>query len=218
MKRFEAAKEFDAHRAFLQEVPDMVRRAREARDEEAFSYRDFKVGAAIFAWAVGTSETAVMVGANTKAKQHKEKVCAEPKLLQRAKNAGYSDAIGLVVVATGDVDLIKGVLGYQAPTLHPCTTCQADFRSHRLVSDDTIIVSVNAERDVFQAHSFRELSQMYAEKAVEAEQRVYQEGFGRSWSRRLATYDALVSAEAVMPGESHRERAVLALAALAVEV
>lgn len=207
--------EFDPYRAFIEDVPDMVRRARDARKRSAYSYRDFLVGGAAFAWTIGTTETGVDVSGNTKSTKRKEKVCSEPKLLQKAKKAGYNALIGLVVVGTTDVNEIIKVNNFASPTLHPCTSCQGDLLNSPLVSESLIIVTAGSDSDIYQVHSLAELDNMYSSHSVETDQRMCQEGFGRAWTKRLPMYDALVLAEAAVPLEQQRSRAMLAKLAIA---
>jgi len=206
---------FDPYRAFIEDVPDMVRKARDARKYSAYSYRDFLVGGSVFAWTIGTTETAVFSSGNTKTTKNKQKVCAEPKLLQHARKAGYSALIGLVVVGTTNRDEIKGVNKYDAPTLHPCVPCQTDLLGNGLVSDDLIVITAGAEHDIYQVHSLGEILAMYRDENVEEVQRAHQEGFGRKWQSRVQIYDSLSLAEAIIPVEQQRPPALLAKLAIA---
>lgn len=86
-----------------------------------------------------------------------------------------------MVVGTTDKGQIKDVNDYVSPTLHPCISCQTDLLTSGLVTEDLIIITAGADRDIYQVHSLGELSTMYRNGSVEDLQRDYQEGFGKKW-------------------------------------
>lgn len=158
-------KEVDPYHMFIGIVPHMVYHARRAADEEVYSYRGFHVGASLFAFLPQLRETLLFSAGNTKI-ENEQKVCAEKKILEQLE--GYSTAhgtpaevIGMVVVGTSDRDLIKGVTGRAAPTLHPCNECQEIMGDSRSVTNETLVVTAGIGSDVHQVHSYGDLRDFY---------------------------------------------------------
>lgn len=210
----EGRSNYDPYHLFMGGVPFTVDQARMAAQNEAYSYRGFRVGAAVFALNPATQETAVLSGANTKSNKHKTKICAERKVLQQAKKAGLTEAIGIVVAATTDVDLIEEVNGAPSPTLHPCQECQHFFNEHPLIMDDTIIITTGIDDDTHQVHTHKEVAAMYSGKRIDPATEVHGESFDNWNETRQALYDNLAFAEASLAPEKQRSRADLAVIAM----
>jgi cytidine deaminase len=190
-----ALPEFDPAHMFIGLIPHMVDQARTAAHTDAHSYRDFHVGAAGFVFNPSTHETAILTAGNLKARKHTAKVCAERKVLEQAKKAGYLQAAGIVVAATTDVELIKDVSGVATETLHPCHDCQHFFHEHPLMANDTVIVSIGMDVDRYQVQTFEELANNYSsDDSTQLENLPCGFGF-EGWEHRVAMYDYLSIAE-----------------------
>lgn len=206
--------EFDPYHLFVGMVPYMVDFARVAAKNDSESYRGFLVGATAFAVNMATQETDLLASGNTKRNEHKTKVCAEKKVLNKAKKVGASRVIGLAVVATTDVEQIAEVTGVKTSTLHPCGDCRTLFDGHAMVRDDLIIVTAGLEDDKYQVHTAAELRDSYATKsATSPEDQVTFEGFD-DWGTRQSLYDYLAFAEQTVPEADRRSNAQLARMAI----
>ncbi|MEO8862869.1 MAG: hypothetical protein ABI354_00905 [Candidatus Saccharimonadales bacterium] len=205
---------YDAYHLFVSAVPFMADHARFAANNSAYSYRDFKVGAAVFALNPDTQETNVLAAGNLKAERHKPKVCAEKNALNQAKKLGLTVALGIVVAATTDVELIKGVTNIETPTLHPCAECRDMFDEHPLTRPDTLIVTTGLSSDNYQVHTHAEMNSMYAAHDQTGLQRLGGNNFD-DWGLVIANYDNLALAENSLPAaESRRSPAKLAQMAM----
>lgn len=203
----------DLYRLFVDAVPTMVELARLAAQDEAYSYRGFLVGAAVFAHKPATNETAVLAAGNLKSQRHKTKVCAEKKALNVARAIGMVEAIGLVVAGTTDVELIKEVNNVSTATLHPCSDCQNLFVEHPIMRDHTIIIMTGLEDDIYQVTTSREMLDTYqsGRRAVES---LPVHSFD-DWEDRATGYHLLnATEEATKPLEQQRPKHVLARMAL----
>ena len=206
-------KRLDPYSIFLEKIPSMADDARYASEADGFSYRNFLVGAAIFAVDKSTHETITLASGNLKVKSTKEKVCAEKRVLNKAKKAGFDTAIGLVIAGVSDVELIKEVTGVPTPTLHPCHDCRGLFDEHSMVNDDTLIISVGLEEDIYQVHNFREMYNLYADNSNEILDQPTGHGFN-DWNQTVEMYNHLAWAEDTVPHSGQRSRSQLAQMAL----
>ena len=117
---------------------NVLHKAREARDL-AVSYRDFKVGAAIFSMKRSPAETQILVGANVKPEPESTiNIHAEQLAMRRATALGYN-AISIVgVVGETQEDQQSG---HVMSTLHPCGLCRTALGSSSLVSRNRTLVA-----------------------------------------------------------------------------
>ncbi len=124
-----------------------------AQKRLAFSYRNFRVGAACIArrsnkpWWTGRRYRLFIAG-NTQAKPgwHPEKSCSEKKLMKKAEKAGFDKILVIAIVAPGQSDDHSGVYW---GALIPCGHCRLEFSSHvdngGPVKRDTRIIAFNLE-------------------------------------------------------------------------
>jgi cytidine deaminase len=174
----------------------MARLARSVAEWEAYSYRNFHVGAAIYAVDPGSAAVGINAAGNLKLNIERQKVCAEKRALRRAVKAELTHAIGFVCVGTTDRDQIEAVSGLRSPTLHLCSDCRIETVGESpLVTDHTLMVTSGIESDITQVHTFGQMTEMY-----DFDRYTDLAGVGQSnvvpnfnnWSARLRTYDALM--------------------------
>ncbi len=182
---------FDPFREFVASVPELVRKSRLANEDETYSYRGFKVGVTGLFWVPDTQDTVFLSAGNLK-KQGKPKFCAEQRLLIRARKAGFTQAIGLVITATTDRQKISEVTGLPTPTLHPCEECRSVLSQDKMMTADTLLLTTGVESSYFQVHRFGELVTRYSEGEIEALQHTNISSGFSDWEHRLEVYDGLV--------------------------
>ncbi len=203
---------FDAHHLFVGAVPYMVDQARAAAIHDSYSYRDFRVGAAVFAVKMRLNETGLYAAGNVKSKKEKAKICAEKRVLNQAAKSGFTRAVGIVVAGTTDVELIAEVTEKATPTLHPCGDCRHLFEDHRLMRPDTLVITTGLEDDIYQVHTFTELQDVYAQKRSLPEQ-ITADGFD-NWSLRQSFYDHIANAQSYLAEDERQTAAMIAKMAL----
>lgn len=191
--------QIDPYRAYLALIPRMVVNARRAREVNATSYRDFKVGADVMAVdEFGMPHN--YAGENIKLHENFPKYCAERFVLDEALRDGARKAIGMVVAATDDVDLIRGVTGQATPTLDSCEPCIDHMDRSPIVDKDFLVLTTGTDKDHYQIHTLAELEATYQGKGsgVENTHRyVEHNDFNfENWSQVLYMYDFMASAEA----------------------
>ena len=152
---------YDPWWQFVQNGYSMVLSARKALTKEAYSYRNFHVGASLLAVNGQAERMGLYSAGNLKVNPETEKFCAEASVIQQAEADGMTRAIGLVVVGTMDADRIKGVTGRSTPTLHPCESCLNVFVDSPLIHSDTIVVTIGDNSDAHQVHSVGQLIRIY---------------------------------------------------------
>lgn len=175
---------FDPYHQFVELIPFLVDRAREARDE-AVSYRDFHVGAVLLAATGDLRFVGVIEAANTKPTPASDKVCAEKRLFGRARKKGYVEPVGLVVC--GELNADHGS-DLESPTLHPCLECR------EIIPDNTLIMSVRPDKDAFELKTGRELKVLHAAAArgedIGEQHTFYDPGF-KKWESNRVYYGRL---------------------------
>ncbi len=184
---------------FVSAIPLMVRMARFGATNEAISYRDFHVGASAYAIKFDGSKPPVTLGgANYKPDQQTPKYCAEMDVVDHLEGNDYDQIVGSVVAGTTDPKAIKAVMGRVTPTLHPCHACQDKMAGSRLVTPDTIVITVGLENDVAQIHTFDDLQMIY-----ELEERQGAQVMAppvdldlSNWARREQAFDVLMQMSA----------------------
>lgn len=182
---------FDPFREFVASVPELVRKSRLAYEDETYSYREFKVGAAGLFWVPGTCDTVSLSAGNLR-RERKFKFCAEQRLLVRARKAEFTQAIGLVITGTSNRQKIAEVTDLPTPTLHPCEECRAVLEENEIMTDDTLVLTTCIESSYFQVHRFGELVTRYAENEVEALKYTNISSDFNNWEQRVDVYDGLV--------------------------
>jgi cytidine deaminase len=150
-------------KAYIQQIPELGDRARVAR-EKAIQHRGFKVGAAALALtAQGGSYT--FTGANYMPKPRGKKICAEGALLKNIKRHNVHKAaehrivkvIGLVVSGPVQADKHSGI---ELPTLPPCGDCRKLLNASPLIADDTLIMQLHPDADMFELYTRSELDEI----------------------------------------------------------
>ena len=207
---------FDPYHLFVSAVPYMIDTARFMAGNEAHSYRNFLVGAAVFALQPATQETDVFSSGNLKASRGKEKVCAEKKALNKAQKAGFSRVLGIVVVATTDRAKIAEVTNMPTATLHPCDDCLTMFEGHSQVRDDTLVVTAGIDVDIYEVHTHKELHDIALKNELPATEQVH---FGLdNWRPRIDVYDSMFYEQQTMDGAKRTPYAELARIALTAPI
>ena len=178
--------DFDPYHAFVGLLPRFVDLARDAAARRAVSYRQFHVGAALYAGNDTFSDVATIDGANTKVRAEEPKRCAEMSVLDQVKALGFSRVLGMVIAGTSDRDEIKAVNGRATPTLHPCAECRAQMADSGLFEDSSLIVTVSTESDVYQVHNYGELQDYWQRDELQTTTRsssntILINGPGASW-------------------------------------
>lgn len=104
------------------------------------SYRGFRVGSAILAADKKATELYGFAAANSKLTQDAQRRCAEIKLIEYARERELTFLPAVFVAGTDDVDKIKEVNHFEAPTLYPCMrSCLP------ALSPESIIISVGVD-------------------------------------------------------------------------
>ena len=140
--------------------PYLVRRAQEIR-ESASSYRNFRVGCAI--WAFKTNAICVeerwslFTGSNIKVAKDARPVCAEQFALGAAKSAGYDTIITMVVVGEPQPD----TRGKFPKTLHPCEECRRIFQTVPEIKPDTILLMLTPDGKTYEEFLMKEFQKRY---------------------------------------------------------
>jgi hypothetical protein len=152
--------EVDAYSQFITAVPLMVDMARYAARNESISYR-VHVGASAYATSFDTGASTVLGGANYKPDKDTPKYCAEMDVLDQLEEEGYDQIIGIVIAGTTDPEIIKSIAGRATPTLHPCSVCRDKMGKSKLITPDTIFVTVDLDSDKAQVQTLVDLQLIY---------------------------------------------------------
>lgn len=144
--------------------PWLVVKAREAATERATSWRNFRVGCALFAFKTVAYSAAerwrVFTGSNIKITKDSRPVCAEQIAIGTAREAGYDRIIGLVIAGKPQPEEENSE---QHLTLHPCKECRRVFKNLSEISPDTLIITILPEGDTYEVHTFEELLKIHGE-------------------------------------------------------
>lgn len=219
----------DPYRSFIEAVPRMVGFARVAANELASSYRNFNVGSALYLFYPELNRAELFHAGNTK-REGQEKVCAEQKVLGQAARSAeklsirtghpvQQEVAGLVIAGTTEIDEIEAVTQLRTPTLWSCQTCISDYDVNPSVSEDTLLVMtgrrVRGDDERYQVFSVGQMRRLYLGKTTEVDSQQTQYGFDSpAWQQRVARYDALMAAEAVLPVGEQRASSQLAQLAM----
>ncbi|HSH18056.1 MAG TPA: hypothetical protein VK978_01595 [Candidatus Saccharimonadales bacterium] len=210
-----AGDRYDAGGSFVASVPLMAQLARIAAANLAYSYRGLHVGAAGM-FVDSDNNLDILTAGNLKSKKNKEKVCAEKQDLAKAVKRGAIKAVGLVVAGPTDVELIKGITGRESPTLHCCEECRIMMEDHPLVDDETPIVTVGLNSNVYQSHGNKQLRDLYAGVDGVRESAAYDLEY--NWEKRQDMYRYNAVAERMIDEDQRRSPAVLARLALSASL
>ncbi|HEY4964695.1 MAG TPA: hypothetical protein VIH90_08465 [Candidatus Saccharimonadales bacterium] len=127
------------------QIPRFIDLARQAADERAVSYRDFKVGASAYAISTTEPRAAYLFGANYKPDPTVDKRCAEFDVLEKARERGLDRVIALAIYGPSDFGDVNHI---HTPTLHPCESCRIMLDESPMVLDDTLIITGNEKGDI----------------------------------------------------------------------
>jgi cytidine deaminase len=131
--------------AAYQQIPRFLGLARQAANDHGVSYRNFKVGAAAFAYSYQDGRVGYLYGANLTPFKGAPKRCAEFEVLTKAKNRGFDRIVALAVFGPSDFGDVNHI---QTKTLHPCEPCRSMLDSDPIVPDDTLIITGNDRGDI----------------------------------------------------------------------
>ncbi|MDB5166240.1 MAG: hypothetical protein JWM37_312 [Candidatus Saccharibacteria bacterium] len=192
----------------------MIDRAR-AQINNAYSYRNFPVGAVALAVGDDPSVGIFFSAPNVKKSVHANKVCAEKRLVRSAERAGVRAIVGIVVAGTTDQEKIAEVTPFKTPTLYCCEECVETLDGSYAASDDTLITTVGIEKDIYEVQRFGSLRLSYATRSLVPPQPIRYRP--EEWHMREALY-----ADAMIAEQSHdhatrrdHDRSQLAMYALA---
>ena len=147
--------QFDPFLLIFDMGPNLIRTARAKRRKDGVSYRAFHVGASTISVNDDEQKASFFVGANYKPHPEVPKRCAEMNALTEAKRLKHRFTPGLFVAGTTDQELIRQVTGRETPTLHPCDPCRD------LLQESTVVITVGDDKDVYEAHTGKDLWQLY---------------------------------------------------------
>lgn len=206
--------EYQAYGRFVESVPFMVLQARHAAENTANSYRDFRVGAAVYAEsAEGISS--ILVAGNQKPGEHNTPKCAEPLALKAARKAGNILARGIVVAGTLDPTEISDVNHVPARTLQCCQPCISFMQDSPLARPETVLVTVGRDSPVYQAQSLEGLTSMYqGEPEAFADSPIAYGLEGDLWDSKNDYYDARVADQLELRPEDRQPPHILAQLAI----
>ncbi len=146
----------------------MIEAAKKAQ-RSGNSYRDFRVGCAI--WAFNTQAIyvekrwAVFTGSNIKVAKDARPVCAEQIALGAARSAGYDKIIAMVVVGEPQEDSESGL---RFKTLHPCGECRKVFQVTSEISSETLLLTITPDEQTWEHFSMGELIALHGGNATTA--------------------------------------------------
>lgn len=175
----------------------MVEQARNVRldEKETSSYR-IRVGCTVLATDAAGTSIGIFGGGNTKITPAAGKVCAETRAIRRARRAGMTNIIGMVVV--GDPQPDDGS-GLASPTLHCCEECRLGNLG-KFSNDDTLVLTAHPQRDKFQLQTAHELIVLHEMVVVGEEPQepplFYDPHFTR-WETSRLQYGAILLREGV---------------------
>lgn len=205
---------YDPTRAYLSSLKNLVELSRTAAMDDAYSYRNFRVGAALLAINVTNHKMSYFAAGNVKAKAHDNPTCAEYRIIRQASTdkRGFGLIPGLVVAGTTDLQEILDVTGAATPTLHPCHRCRDNFEASPMISDDALIVSVGISKDQLQFHTKKQMRDLYADGYPAPDAQVLPL---QALNTVVDNYDILTRAEGVYPLHLRRSAAQIGYMALA---
>lgn len=128
---------------------------------QALSYRNFRVGCAVYAWKPWRegddlanylgARWRVFTGANLKPDPDTQKFCAERSAINASRSAGYTKIIGFAVVGKPQPDDESGLTH---STLHPCGVCRRTLGALPEVSGETRVLTGSPQDQDILVHEF----------------------------------------------------------------
>ena len=135
----------------------LIERAKEAQ-RNASSYRNFRVGCAIYAFRTNGIEMrgrwSVFTGRNIKLTDGSRPMCAEQRALAAAESEGYDKIIAMVVIGEPQEDAESGIL---SKTLHPCGECRKIFQAVPEMSPETLLLTMTPDEHTYEQFSVEQL-------------------------------------------------------------
>lgn len=130
-----------------QMIPMFIDLARKAAADRAISWRNFRVGAAVFAFDGKDGRAGFFFGANYKPRQDSTDLyCAEPDAIGKAVDRGFEIIPALAVVGPATPGEVNE---HESPTLHPCDKCRNMLSDSPLISEEhTVVVTANDQGDI----------------------------------------------------------------------
>jgi cytidine deaminase len=130
------------------------------------SYRDFKVGATVFAMRNSPATSQFITGANIKPdKDSSVNVHAEQSAMKRARQAGFT-AISIVAVVGETQDDQQS--GHQMCTLHPCGLCRETLGQSPLIDNNlTLIATAHPDLRTIELSTITKLGQYHEAQAFD---------------------------------------------------
>jgi cytidine deaminase len=150
--------------AFEEQISDLLHLARTTA-RNAQSYRDFRVGCAVYAYSLTQGTCAVFLGANQKPEPGPTwKMCAEKEAATKAINKGFNRIIGMAIA--GDVQADEET-GIESEILPPCGECRRSLLSLSGVYHDSRLVLAHLSDDgVMQMTTVGELLVQFGDLAI----------------------------------------------------
>ena len=144
----------------------LIVEAKRVGEEHAASWRDFKVGCAVYAWDSKRHHKGdfagrwkIFRGCNMKPVQGGHNVCAEQVAIGAARSEGYEWILGMALVGIPQED---GCTGIKGKTLHPCGDCRSFFASLPEITPDTVIITATPDEAEVETQTVKELLKFYA--------------------------------------------------------
>lgn len=138
-------------------LPRLAARARQAAEHRAVSYRDFNVGAAVYAIDPVNRRYGFLYGANLTPYQGSPKRCAEMEATEKAEEHRYKKIQAIAV--SGPIQ--SHASGLISETLHPCDACQVMFRKHPLIYPDTLVLTADETGSAHELYDMREFFRIH---------------------------------------------------------
>lgn len=201
----------DIYRQLVIDTPGLIVNARVAATEQAYSYRNFLVGASAAVSTADGSET-ISTG-NLKKRPDTDKVCAEKRLFGIAEKIGALSLAGIVVVGTTNRREIADVSERPTSTLCLCSDCRnVLFATSRFVTNNFLVVTAGLDRDIIEAQTYGALQNAYLQDKYTIPSAANFSLTPEANQARLDRYDELISNKTA--NHSPKYRAVAAQMAL----
>lgn len=176
----------DPWRLFVAQGPNLVEQARDARRQARHYAKGPYVGSVVLAYSHATDNIGIFTGANQNLApgDNPTKVCAERVALQKAVHHNFSHVIAMVTTGEPQPDTQSGKA---FATLHTCGIDRAVMQARPEVYGDTLIMTVQPDKDVFELYPFGRFVDLHDTDALEPEHH-NDPGF-RRWQAGVSDYD-----------------------------
>ena len=134
--------------------PYYMQEAREMR-AEARHHAGFNVGAvAVASNLQGQTRLFAAANRNLRSGQNPTKLCAEDNLIHKIQAADYDTVHAIYISGPPQPDTQSGL---ESPTLHSCGVCRDCMMEAPEVDEDTLLVHVHPEADIYELYTLPEL-------------------------------------------------------------